>query len=537
MKACIYTRVSSPGQATADAASLEAQERIARGLAERDGMREVEHYQDAGKSATKDDLDNRPAMQRLLRDAAAGKFAHLYCYHEDRLARNVEVAGIIAANLRRAGVTIHTQRGTLDLDQFGGRLLYYVSGLWAEEEARRIRERCDNGKRQYAERGDFAMYQQPFGYRWEEGDLRRGVPNRLHAVPEEVEIIREAFRLVDDGKTAHQATVLLNERGLVSRSGAKWHASSVARMLRDERYCGRWPAWRAGEEVYYARPELCPEPAVSEQLWRRVQGVLARHRHRTRRPMKHAFLLNGFLFCADCGSPMVGHAVGKEPALLYYQCTERDRNVGHTCRGRYVPADPLNRAALALLEELAADPETGRGYAEALRQESLPDSDAELGRIDRKLQDLKAELDGFLRMRAAGEITAEELVEHRRRIADSREAWEQRRQEAIRMRDDAEWRAHACESVAALARRAVESSDLAFRRSCLQTLGVRVTLGCKDWSAKSRERRYSVDIVWAGEPEGEAGARDYEASPKARWMYTAIWSRVTGLPGPYVPSA
>ena len=51
-----------------------------------------EHYQDAGRSATKDDLENRPAMQRPLADAAVGRFTHLYCYHEDRLARNVEMA-------------------------------------------------------------------------------------------------------------------------------------------------------------------------------------------------------------------------------------------------------------------------------------------------------------------------------------------------------------------------------------------------------------------------------------------------------------
>jgi site-specific DNA recombinase len=529
MKAAIYTRVSTPGQATRDAASLEAQEKIARELAEHDGAQVVEHYQDAGRSATRDNLDNRPAMRRLLADAAAGKFSRLYVYHEDRLARNTQVAVQIAYELQAAGVTIHTRQGPVDLDSFGGELLYTVTAVMARQEARRIRERCDTGKRGYAERGEFAMYQQPYGYRWEEGDLRRGVPNRLHAVPEELHLCREVFALADEGvwvppqgesrlMTGAGIAALLNERGLSTRNGGKWFASSITRMLRDERYCGRWPAWREGEEVYYVRDELVPEVAVSVELWRRVQERLDHHQHRTRRPMKHAFLLNGFLFCAECGQPMVGHVVGREPALLYYQCTQREGNVGHTCRGRYVPGDPLNRAALDLLEELAADPETGRGYAEALRQNSLPESEAELGRVDRKLRDLRVELDGFLRMRAAEEITADELVEHRRRIAESGEAWEQRREDALRLRDDAEWRARACDNAADLARRAAESGDLAFRRSCLQTLGFRVTLGCEDWSAKAKERRYSLDMTWAGEPADGEAARDYEASLKARWM-------------------
>jgi len=514
--AAIYTRVSSPGQATADAASLEAQEQIARGLCEREGWEVVEHYQDAGKSATRDSLDNRPAMQKLLADAAAGKFSHLAVYHQDRLARNADVSAEIAVKLRRAKVSIQTERGPVDLDEFGGKLLYFVTGLLAEEEARRIRERCDNGRRTYAKRGDFVYWQDPFGYRWISGDLRHGEPNRLEPLPDELATVRLIYDLASKhGLTIRQITAEANRRLLPRRSDTKWRPSGVARLLADPRYCGRWQVWAEGGEEWFAREELIPEPAVTERQWQRAQKARAHHRTKTRRPMLHAHLLNGALFCAECGSPMVGHQVSDTPCFRYYGCSRKKANVDKPCRGRYVPAEPLEAEALALLTELAEHPDMARSYADATRQKALPGLIEEKGRLQRAVATCDREVETLLGKLAREIISDEDFQLQRGRLASDKEAWQERLAEIEPLIADAELSARAAEAVAdTLAGVNVEDLDLQRRRWLLTQLDFTMTLACDDWRAKPKERRYEVTSRWAGqELLGEQVTADIVSSP------------------------
>jgi len=536
--AAVYTRVSSPGQATADAASLEAQQQIARSICKAQGWEVVEHYQDAGKSATKDNLTNRPAMQKLLADAAAGKFSHLAVYHEDRLARNADVSGEIAVKLRRAKVTLHTERGPVDLEAFGGKVLYLITGLLAEEEARRIRERCDNGRRTYAKRGEIVYWQEPFGYRWIPGDLRKGIPNRLEVIPEELGTVRLVYDLATKkGLTIRKIAATLNERHITKR-GARWSPSNVANMLKDVRYTGRWRVWAEDGAEWFARHDLIPEPAVSETQWQQAQKARAHHRTKTRRSMKNAHLLNSHLVCAECGSLMVGHQLSHAPMLRYYVCSKKKANESKPCRARYVPAECLEAEAMELLTELAESPHMAQAYADATRQKALPGLVEEKKRLERALDGLNAKLDRYIRLRADEEITAGELADHRQEIEADRAAWQDRLAEIAPLITDAELAVRAAEAVAdTLSGVHVEELDLQQRRWLLTQIDFTMTLACEHWDAKPHERRYDVTSRWAGHALlGDAVGRDYVLSPNARPTYTAIWSRVTTTSGLYVPS-
>jgi site-specific DNA recombinase len=513
-RAAIYTRVSSPGQATADAASLPEQERIARKLCEAQGWEIVEHYQDAGKSATKDDLANRPEMRRLLADAAAGRFSHVAVYHQDRLARNVEVSGYMAGALRRAGVTIRTERGPVDMEEFGGKVLYYVTALMAEEEGRRIRERCDRGKRGYAERGDFPQWMQPFGYRWEDGDLPRGVPSRLHPIPEELAIVREVFHLAGEGRTLKEIAAHLGQRGLMTRGrlpkgqraskiggagGTQWSPSVVQRMLADPRYRGEWCVWKEGEQRWFARPELVPEVAVTPEEWAAAQASRKHHQKQTRRPMKHAFLLNGSITCARCGGGFAGHVTPyPDGESRYYAATHKLSNRECSCRGKYVPAEALEQEAWALVEELAEHPEMVAAYARATREEKLPADRKELARLDTQLASCDEEMDRTVAGYGRGEVTAEELARARVRVATDRAAWSERAEELRLQIASEDVQAHAAEQVANMAAEAVTALDLSGRRWWLAKLGLHMEIDAEDWTAKGPDRRYSVTIEWLG---------------------------------------
>ncbi|MBN1459558.1 MAG: hypothetical protein JXA57_08470, partial [Armatimonadetes bacterium] len=52
----------------------------------------------------------------------------------------------------------------------------------------------------------------------------------------------------------------------------------------------------------------------------------------------------------------------------------------------------------------------------------------------------------------------------------------------------------------AAAKADLDDMDLEERRTLLRELDFRVEVGCRDWSAKPRERVYDMDVLWAGDP-------------------------------------
>lgn len=91
MRTVLYPRVSGAAQATDDETSLPEQERLCRERCKREGWTVGEVSQDASISG--ETIEERPAMRRLLIDAAAGKFDVVVAYHQDRIASSTEAFG------------------------------------------------------------------------------------------------------------------------------------------------------------------------------------------------------------------------------------------------------------------------------------------------------------------------------------------------------------------------------------------------------------------------------------------------------------
>ncbi len=500
-KAAIYTRVSSQGQATLDAVSLPEQDRQGREVCKRAGWPLSEVYEDAGKSARKDDLSNRPALRRLLDDAEAGRFKHLVVYDQDRLARNQLVWPMIAARLKAAGVRVHTPRGDVD---FGDDIDVLVSmiGSWkAQREADDIYRRTKTGKQGRAARGEFSVWQEPFGYRWQRGE-RRGVCGRPAACEEELATVRLIFDLSCRGKGTREISDELNGRRLFARTHRPWRPSVVRELLRDPRYKGEWRISAPEvEEACFARADLTPGAAVSEATWAKAQKALRYHKHRSRRKLLHNFLLGGVIHCAECGSKMFGRMVQEAPLLGYYSCCQRKANVGRPCRERYVPAAPIDAKVWGLIEELVADPRMAAVYMARTQDRKVPEYREERERLRRRLKELDAKLDRYIRMRAGEEITAAELAAHRKDIEEDKEEWAARLAEIEPLIEDAELRervaAAVAERVTGLAGR-LDTMTLPEKRWLLQELDFKVTVACDNWRAPSKDRKYEIEIAWAG---------------------------------------
>ena len=130
----IYTRVSTQSQNT------ENQERELRAVADRAGWTVAGVYTDHAISGSKSRKD-RPAFDRLLKDAARRKFDIVAASSVDRLGRSLtDLLGFLA-DIHAAGIDLFIHQQGLDTTTPTGRATFGLMGVFAEFERAMIRER------------------------------------------------------------------------------------------------------------------------------------------------------------------------------------------------------------------------------------------------------------------------------------------------------------------------------------------------------------------------------------------------------------
>ena len=100
--AVIYARYSSTNQREE---SIDGQIRECRRYAERYGFSIVKEYTDAAISGRSDD---RPAFQRMIREAESGAFQAVIVWKLDRFARNRHDSAVYRYQLKKHGVKIYS---------------------------------------------------------------------------------------------------------------------------------------------------------------------------------------------------------------------------------------------------------------------------------------------------------------------------------------------------------------------------------------------------------------------------------------------
>jgi DNA invertase Pin-like site-specific DNA recombinase len=145
-RAAIYVRVSTDKQ------TVENQVRELRQIAERRGWEVVEQYSDAGISGSKG-RDRRPGLDLMLNDAKRRKFDVVMAWAIDRLGRSLVDLLHTIQELEAAGVDLYLEAQSLDTTTPMGKLMFQVTGAFAEFERSMIRQRVHAGLKRAVEAG------------------------------------------------------------------------------------------------------------------------------------------------------------------------------------------------------------------------------------------------------------------------------------------------------------------------------------------------------------------------------------------------
>jgi DNA invertase Pin-like site-specific DNA recombinase len=137
-RAALYVRVSTDHQ------SVENQIAELRQVAERRGWEVVEIYRDAGISGAKG-RDKRPGLDAVLNDASRRKFDVVMSWAIDRLGRSLIDLLNTIQHLEAVGVDLYLEQQNLDTTALTGKLLFQITGAFAEFERSMIRQRVKAG--------------------------------------------------------------------------------------------------------------------------------------------------------------------------------------------------------------------------------------------------------------------------------------------------------------------------------------------------------------------------------------------------------
>ncbi len=166
--AALYIRVSTEDQAK-HGYSIKAQEEALRNYCSALGYEVLKVYKDEGISAK--DLKNRPAMQQLLKDAEAKKFAAILIYKLDRFSRSLKDLILTIDQIKSWGIDFISLQDRIETASASGKLMFHIISAFAEFERNVIGERTKFGMIKKASEGDFVS-KAPLGYKYIDKSLK-----------------------------------------------------------------------------------------------------------------------------------------------------------------------------------------------------------------------------------------------------------------------------------------------------------------------------------------------------------------------------
>lgn len=329
----LYGRYSSHNQKDI---SVEQQFEKGYELAAEYGIRIIDTYADRAVSGR---TDKRRDFQRMMTDAAKGKFRYVIAWKSNRMGRNMLEALINEARLQDLGVRVLYVEEDFDdtaAGRFAARSMMNVNQFYSENMAEDIKRGLyDNAANCMVANGHL-----PYGYKADE---------TLHYAIDEPKaaVIREIFTRVSCGEAFVDIMASLNARGIKTSYGRPWGRSSFQKILSNERYRGIYIYGDVRKEGGIPR-------IISDELYFKVQEVITTKKNpQGRHRVNGDYLLTGKLFCGHCKSPMTGvSGTGRSGNLHYYYVCQK-RRTEKACDKKNVRRDEIELQVAQAIKDYA----------------------------------------------------------------------------------------------------------------------------------------------------------------------------------------
>lgn len=329
-------------------------------------------FLDDGRSGT--NLD-RPGMRAMLDAARRHEIDCIIVKDFSRFARDyIESGRYLEQVFPALGIRFISINDCYDSYDFpygtAGNINNGLLNLINEMYSRDLSQKSKAAKRLYAQRGQCISAYPVYGYLKSPEDKRTWIPD-----PEAAPVVQRMFNWYAEGLTSTEIAKRLNEDGIPTPAqhkralGSKrqlwnsertdnfWRATTIGKILRDERYIGKLVALKTTlselGNIHSAKAiekddwVIVPgafEAIISQEIFDQVQAKIETARP-TRKlgPMKRR-LFSRKLRCGHCGAALIRHEIAQG---VYYTCDGRAWNRTDDCKKIRLFETDLIQAVLA----------------------------------------------------------------------------------------------------------------------------------------------------------------------------------------------
>lgn len=324
MNAVIYARYSSDNQREE---SIEGQLRECKAYCEKNDIAIVSSYIDRALSAK---TDNRPEFQRMIKDSAKGAFGLVVVWKLDRFSRNRYDSARYKHILSKNGIKVVSATEQISNSPEGIILESLLEGM-AEYYSAELAVKVRRGLTENALKCKYNGGTLTYGYTID-------ADRHYQIEPVTAAVVQEIFGRYANGETMRAIRDDLIRRGFTNARGKPIDPNFIPNLLHNRRYIGEY------RYCDVAIPGGIPA-IVSEELFNRVQAMLAKNRKATARyKATEEYLLSTKLFCGSCGGMMVGETgTGghNKQAYHYYRCSNSKKRKTCTSTRKTIRKQPI----------------------------------------------------------------------------------------------------------------------------------------------------------------------------------------------------
>ncbi len=335
-RVAIYCRLSEEdrNKGEAESESIQNQKEMLRQYADEQNWEVTGVYCDEDYAGSD---RSRPAFNRLLRDAKAGRMDIILCKSQSRFTRELELVEKYLHDLfPKLGIRFIGYADHADTANHGNKKARQINGLVNEWYLEDLSENIKTVFRTKQRNGQFIGSFAPYGYRKSEQDKNLLIPDDPAA-----EVVRGIYESRRAGKSITAIAADLNKRRLPNPSTYKeqrftgfhragmykteWSTATVRAILKNPVYAGNMRQ-HVHEKISYKSNEIRSIPAqeqilventhqalVSKELWKAVQ-IVESGKERTPHGNNE---LQAVCRCGVCGRiPHIRYSHGKR----YFTC-------------------------------------------------------------------------------------------------------------------------------------------------------------------------------------------------------------------------
>ena len=329
MNYAAYARVSTTEQAKGY--SIEAQLDACHQHGDGQGWTLYADYTDPGHSGAS---DKRPAFQRLVRDALAGRFQVILMHKFDRFSRNRLYSVTYKSLLRDKGIQVISITQPIEADNPASVILEGITEVFDEWFLINLKTETLKGQWKMIEAGKWPN-RPPWGYYKEKGSIE---------VAEAGAQITRAFKEFSTGRyTLNSWADAAYEMGIVKKNGQKIPFTVWSYIFHNRFYIGIL-SWGGKEAIGHH------QPLIDQATFDLVKQALKDNENNVIHRQYRNYLLRGLLWSNDANSPMMG-AVGK--GYKYY----RSQKTTATGKRHYVLSDHLENQLTNVLQGVTVCPD------------------------------------------------------------------------------------------------------------------------------------------------------------------------------------